>query len=345
MHRCALDSPWHPATAQQLETLPRRRPAVDLSAHPEVKDLSVAKPLRVRQLMEQWSAAGGFTAKKLADASDMLHRMVANKDEKVILSFPAALCATGTRGVIRDLVKHKLVDCIITTCGTLDHDLARLWEPYLSGSFEMDDRQLHQAGVNRLGNVLVPNTSYGEVLEAKLRPLLEEWYQSGAKHFGTRELCAKLGEWAGREENHEESILYWAWKNKIPVFVPGPTDGSVGAQVWMTYQQHRDIRFDLLKDEQELSDFVFGAKRLGSLMIGGGISKHHVIWWSQFRGGLDTVVYITSAPEWDGSLSGARVREAVSWGKVKEDAVWETVEGDATVLLPLLVADLFERLA
>jgi deoxyhypusine synthase len=79
-------------------------------------------------------------------------------------------------------------------------------------------------------------------------------------------------------------------------------------------------------------------------MIGGGISKHHVIWWSQFRDGLDTVVYITSAPEWDGSLSGARVREAVSWGKVKEDAAWETIEGDASVLLPLLVADLFERL-
>ncbi|MEK6985686.1 MAG: deoxyhypusine synthase [Candidatus Thermoplasmatota archaeon] len=317
---------------------------MDLESFPDVKDLDVAKPVRVRQLMEMWANGGGFTAKKLATASDLLHRMVANADEKVILSFPAALCATGTRGVIRDLVKHKRVDAIITTCGTLDHDLARLWEPYLAGSFEMDDRELHRAGVNRLGNVLVPNSSYGEILEAKLRPLLEAWYQTGKKDWSTRELCGKLGEWAGREPNKEESILYWAWRNNIPVFVPGPTDGSVGAQVWMTYQNHRDIRFDLLKDEQELCDFVFGAKRLGSLMIGGGISKHHVIWWSQFRDGLDTVVYITTAQESDGSLSGARVREAVSWGKVKEDAAWETVEGDATVLLPLLVADLFERL-
>ncbi len=319
-------------------------PRVDIAKASVVRDLDVAKPVRVRQLMDMWRDGGGFTAKKLAVGADLLHRMVTTKDEKVILSFPAALMATGTRGVLRDLVKHKLVDCIITTCGTLDHDLARLWEDYYAGSLEMDDRQLHREGVNRLGNVLVPNTSYGEVLEAKLRPLLEEWVTSGHKHFGTRELCAQLGEWAGREANKEESLLYWAWKNHIPVYIPGPTDGSVGAQVWMTYQGHRDLRFDLLKDEQELSDFVFGAKRLGSLMIGGGISKHHVIWWSQFRDGLDTVVYITSAPEWDGSLSGARVREAVSWGKVKEDAHWETVEGDASVLLPLLVADLFERL-
>jgi deoxyhypusine synthase len=317
---------------------------MDLSKAAVVKDLDVTKPTSVKALLDMWRAGGGFTAKKLAESADLLHRMVSNKDETVILSFPAALMATGTRGVLRDLVKHKLVDAIITTCGTLDHDLARLWEDYYAGSFEMDDRELHREGVNRLGNVLVPNSSYGEVLEHKLRPLLEEWYQSGHKHWGTRELCAKLGEWAGRETNKEESLLYWAHKNGIPVFIPGPTDGSVGAQVWMTYQKHRDLRFDLLKDEQELSDLVFGAKRLGALMIGGGISKHHVIWWSQFRDGLDTVVYITTAQESDGSLSGARVREAVSWGKVKEDAAWETVEGDATVLLPLLVADLFERL-
>src|SRR5688572_32443668 len=98
--------------------------------------------------MDQWQAGGGFTAKKLADASDLLHRMVADRDEKVMLSFPAALMATGTRGVLRDLVKHRLVDCVVTTCGTLDHDLARLWEDYYSGSFEMDDRELHRHGLN-----------------------------------------------------------------------------------------------------------------------------------------------------------------------------------------------------
>ena len=75
-------------------------------------------------------------------------------------------------------------------------------------------------------------------------------------------------------------------------------------------------------------------------MIGGGISKHHVIWWNQFRNGLDYAVQVTTAPEWDGSLSGARVREAVSWGKVKPEARRVTVEGDATVLLPLLAGAL-----
>jgi len=91
-----------------------------------------------------------------------------------------------------------------------------------------------------------------------------------------------------------------------------------------------------MKDEQELSDIVFTAKKAGAIMIGGGISKHHVIWWNQFRGGLDYAIYLTTAEEWDGSLSGARIREAVSWGKVKETAPYITVEGDATITLPII---------
>jgi deoxyhypusine synthase len=76
-------------------------------------------------------------------------------------------------------------------------------------------------------------------------------------------------------------------------------------------------------------------------MVGGGISKHHVIWWNQYRGGLDSAVQITTASEHDGSLSGARLKEAISWGKIHPDAPQILVEGDASLLLPLLGASLF----
>ncbi len=98
------------------------------------------------------------------------------KDEKCLtfLSFPACIMATGTRGVIVELVKRKLVDVVITTCGTLDHDLARSWKDYYHGDFAMDDAELREEGVNRLGNVLVPDESYGLVLEERLLPMFEE---------------------------------------------------------------------------------------------------------------------------------------------------------------------------
>jgi deoxyhypusine synthase len=158
--------------------------------------------------------------------------------------------------------------------------------------------------------------------------------------WSSRELCAEIGKRLG-----ENSILYWAWKNDIPVFVPGITDGAVGSQIWLFSQTHA-FTLDILRDEQELSDLFFDkVGNVGALIIGGGIAKHHLIWWSQFRGGLDGAVYVTSAPEWDGSLSGARIREGISWGKLKENSKHLTIEGDATVLLPLMATALINRLS
>jgi deoxyhypusine synthase len=89
---------------------------------------------------------------------------------------------------------------------------------------------------------------------------------------------------------------------------------------------------------------MFTSKRTGAFIIGGGISKHHVIWWAQYCNGLNHAVYVTTAQEYDGSLSGAQTREAISWGKIAERAENITIEGDATVLLPLMVSALLDRL-
>ncbi|MBN1390516.1 MAG: deoxyhypusine synthase family protein, partial [Candidatus Thermoplasmatota archaeon] len=165
-------------------------------------------------------------------------------------------------------------------------------------------------------------------------------WKTGKREFSTSEIVREVG----KRLDDESSITYWAARNNIPVYLPGPTDGAFGSQLWMWRQTHPDLRLDLFKDEQELSDIVFDAEETGALMIGGGISKHHVIWWNQFRDGLDRAVYITTAVEWDGSLSGARMKEAISWGKLKEGAPHVTVEGDATVLLPLLMASIRQQL-
>ncbi len=298
-----------------------------------VKEMNLRKNMGVRELVEQMGGAGGFGAKNLADGVGIVREMLADKECTNFFSFPACIVATGLRGAIAQVVKD--FDVIITTCGTLDHDLARAWGgKYYAGSFELDDWELHDLGVNRLGNVLVPNESYGETLEKGMDPVL-------------RELVGVKEEWSGRELIHEfgkrlkdeESILFQASKHGIPIYVPGITDGAFGTNLAL-FAQDKKFKLNLLKDEKELSDIVFDAKRSGALMVGGGISKHHVIWWNQFKGGLDYAVYITTATQYDGSLSGARLKEAVSWGKIKEKAKMTTVDGDATILLPLMLAAL-----
>lgn len=303
------------------------------SSGPEVKDLAIRGD-SARDLIRQMGSAGGFSAKKLADSVEILRRMIDDRGSLNFLSFPADVVATGTRGVLKDMVKKGWFGALITTCGTLDHDIARSFAAYRHGTFDADDATLERKGVHRLGNVFIPQKNYGELIEGKMTEWLQELVSAGKTDMSTSELCAEIGARLG-----EGSLLHWAWRNKVPVFVPGITDGAVGYQLWQYSQNHR-FKVDVLKDEQRLSEMVFEAKRSGALILGGGISKHHVIWWNAFKGGLDYAVYITTAQEYDGSLSGARMKEAISWGKVKPDAPQVTVEGDITVLLPLIYASM-----
>lgn len=320
-----------------------------------VRDISIRdhEETGVADLMEQYMGAGGFTAKKLAVGSEILRGMIEDRECIRFLSFPACINATGTRGVIKDMVRRRWFDVVVTTCGTLDHDIARVYTDYYHGDFMMDDARLRDEGINRLGNVLVPDESYGLILERKMKQFIEEISgtltgEQRQRGISTHEFVWMLGELMDRDpeasEHKTESIIYWAWRNRIPVVIPAPMDGSVGYQVWIN-GRGSGLGFNLIGDEDLLNEANWDAKRSGALIVGGGVSKHHVIWWSQFKeGGLDYAVYVSTAVEWDGSLSGARPREAVSWRKIGRDARFVNVEEDATIALPLMYAALNERL-
>jgi len=221
----------------------------------------------------------------------------------------------------------------------LDHDIARSLGSYYNGDFRLDDEELKEKGYHRLGSVLVPLESYGPAIEKFVQEMLEEVYKEGVRELGSFEAAELIG----KRLKDERSILYWAARKGVKVFVPGIMDGAVGTQLWIFQQRNRDFRLNLFKDASELANIVFDSERTGALMIGGGISKHHTLWWNQFKEGLDYAVYVTTASEYDGSLSGALVTEAVSWSKVKPEAMKVTVHGDATILIPLLIASVLEK--
>jgi deoxyhypusine synthase len=293
----------------------------------------------VSSIIKAMSTSGGFQSRNLSYGVDILRAMRGEKRCTKFLSFVGALLSTGVRGIIRDMLKDNMFDCVITTCGALDHDVARTYRRYYAGDFRMDDSILLKKKIHRLGNVLVPEVSYGSLIEKKVQSCLGDLYSSQKmkQDFSAYEIISHIG-----STLDESSFLYWAHKRKIPVIVPGIVDGAVGNQIWLFQQQHKDFKIDILKDESKLSDLIYDATKTGAFMIGGGISKHHTLWWNQFRGGLDYAVYITSAPEWDGSLSGALVSEAISWGKVAEKAKQTTIHGEATTLLPFIYAALKE---
>ncbi len=298
----------------------------------EVKDLKVTKDTRIKDLVEMFSNVGGFVAQELFNAKQILDEMFKDKSCVKFLGFVADIVSTGIRGIIRDAIKKKLFDIVVTTTGTLDHDIARNFSNYLKGTFDVDDVYLARKGIHRLGNVFIPKDSYGVTIEKFMKNLLKELYDKGIRDISTYELCWEIG-----KRLDESSILYWAYRNRIPVIVPGISDGCVGMQVTMFRERFKEFNVNVWKDEKFLADITFGDKTLGALIIGGGISKHHIIWWAQFSNGLKYAVYVTTAVEYDGSLSGARTREAISWNKIKRDAKHVTIWSEASIVLPLLL--------
>lgn len=300
----------------------------------KVRDLHASPSQDVVSIVNGMGRGGGFMAKNLFEVADTVDSMCAREGCTKFLSFPAAIMATGTRGLLIDMVKEGMVDVIVTTCGTLDHDIARTLGDYYEGSFELDDAKLKKSGYHRLGNVLVPLQGYGPLIEERMQALLSRLYGRGVRSVSSEQLSAEIG----RDLGSKGSLLYWAQKMGVPVFVPGLTDGAVGSQLWLFAESHRDFKLDLIADERRLSDITAEAKETGALVLGGGISKHHLIWWNLLRGGLDWACYVTTASEFDGSLSGARVREAVSWGKVKVEARQASLYAEVTTVLPFIVS-------
>ena len=304
-----------------------------------VKDIEIDSNTSIEKIFEELSKSGGFESVNLSTGVEILSEMIADKQCLKFISFVGAVVSTGLRGILKDMLKNKWFDVAITTCGALDHDIARHFSHYKEGSFTMDDNELADQDIHRLGNVLVPMDSYGPLIEEKMQAFLEEEYQNGVKEMTTAEICKMIGKHLG-----EDSFLYWAYKNDISVVVPGIMDGAVGSQIWLFTQKHNDFKLNMAGDADLLSGYIFKAEKSGAFMIGGGISKHHTLWWNQYREGLDYAFYITTAQEFDGSLSGALVREAISWGKVTQKAKQSTLHAEVTTILPFIYAALVSKL-
>ena len=304
-----------------------------------VKDVSINSETTIAEIFKEMSYSGGFEAVNLSDGFEILSDMI--RDEKCLkfISFVGAVISTGLRGIVKDMIKNRWFNVAITTCGALDHDIARHFSHYKEGSFTMNDSDLADQNIHRLGNVLVPLESYGPLIEEKIQLFLEKEYQNGVKEMSSSDICKMIGKNLG-----EDSFLYWAFKNNVDVIVPGIMDGAVGSQIWLFTQKHSDFRLNLTGDANLLSGFIFKAEKSGAFMIGGGISKHHTLWWNQYREGLDYAFYITTAQEFDGSLSGALVREAISWGKVTQKAKQATLHAEVTTILPFIYSALIKKL-
>ena len=294
---------------------------------PEIRDLKLYPDMRVNELVRQLKD-NGFQGQNVGIASGILSEAKRN-NAFTFLSFTSNMAASGLRGIFIDLVKRKKIDAIVTTSGTVDEDLIRSRMPYLQGSFEAEDADLGEKGINRMGNVFVPNDRY-EFLEKFSGEIINDIFTQ-RNNLTPSELLFEVGKRAG-----ENSLLYWCSKNSVPVFCPGITDGSFGMQLAFFQKKNPEFSINVVKDFSRIMDLGTKAEKTLGIILGGGIAKHHAIISNIFRG-FDYAVYVNSSSPYHGSLSGATTSEAKSWGKIKKDSGSVTISGDAAIVFPLLV--------
>jgi len=228
---------------------------------------------------------------------------------------------------------------MVTTAGGVEEDLMKCLAPHYMGDFALKGAELRRKGINRIGNLLVPNHNYclfEDWLTPILNAMLDEQQKTG-RIWSPSQMIDKMGEVI----NDEESICYWAHKNGIPIFCPAITDGSIGDMLFFHSFNRPGLIVDLVQDIRKLNRMAIDAKHTGMLIFGGGLVKHHICNANLMRNGADYAVFVNTGQEFDGSDSGAKPDEAVSWGKVKLTATPVKVCAEATIIMPLLVAQTF----
>ncbi|KDE09337.1 deoxyhypusine synthase [Microbotryum lychnidis-dioicae p1A1 Lamole] len=323
--------------AHDLEQLLRSYQTIGFQAHGLSRAIELINKMRAWRLSDEKMDPD-------AQTEELDPEIRAATKCQIFLGYTSNLVSSGLREIIRFLVQHKMVTCLVTTAGGIEEDLIKCLGPTFvtpGGEFNLDGAGLRKRGLNRIGNLLVPNDNYCK-FEDWVVPILDTMVTE--QQAGQTWTPSKVINRLGKEIDDESSILYWAYKNDIPVFCPALTDGSLGDMMYFhSYKTETPLVIDIVGDIRRLNDLSVKSKKAGMIILGGGVCKHQIANSMLFRNGADYSVYINTGQEFDGSDSGARPDEAVSWGKIKIDGESVKVYADATLVFPLIVAATFGK--
>ena len=324
---------------------------------PRIQPRPLTAGMTVDALMDHAFLA--YNAGRLHQAARLLVEKALAPDVTVGLSLSGALSPAGvTLSCIIPLVKAGFVDWIVSTGANLYHDAHfGLGLALHQGSHQLDDRDLFEAGVIRIYDVLF---EYEVLLKTDqyMRSVLRN--PEFDRTMGTAELHYLLGKHlAAREEAlglTDTCLLTAAYRAGVPCYVSSPGDSSIGLNVAELGIRGRGPQVDVSLDVNETSALVYAAKEQGKsavIILGGGSPKNFVLQTEPHiqevlglpNRGHDFFIQITDARPDTGGLSGATPAEAVSWGKVDPDLLPDTVVAytDSTIGAPLLTAYVLSR--
>ena len=280
----------------------------------------------------------GFNAKRLALACEIYLEMINDTDCRKFFGLAGALVPAGMQRILYDFIKEGFIDVLVSTGANLTHDLAEtLGYHHLQGinidPNNLDDKLLHNTELNRIYDVFMPNSAYEGI----------EDFVSNLNIVDDQMPVSSFLKFLGKQlPDNSQSILKICAEKDIPIFCPAFTDSGLALQLGF---HHPKLNLNHFKDMLEMVNLAWDTKKAGVCFLGGGVPKNFIMQSLQFCPNSATyAIQITMDRPEPGGLSGATLKEAISWGKVNENAKYSTVISDATIALPIVLWFLKESL-
>jgi deoxyhypusine synthase len=310
-----------------------------------VEPVKIGGAMTVDELMHQFTGSGSFGAGRLAAACDIYEKMLRDEECTIFLALSGAVIPAGMRTIVKDLIRSKMVDVIVSTGANMVHDaIEAVGGHHYRGSWIVDDRELYKYHIFRIYDIYVPEEDYVK-LDYKLAEMYDE---IAAERKGTSLASNEFAWEIGKRLDDQNSILRAAYEENVPIFLPAVRDSEFGFIHWLHASQQKEkqlLLVDAFKDVPTICEICNKSPKNGMIVIGGGVPRNTVQSAAiASKKGMDYAVVVTTDHPEAGGLSGSTLKETISWGKVKGEADKVMVIGDATMIFPLIAASVVERL-
>jgi len=308
----------------------------------KVHQIKLRPGMTVGELAKEMRLTGVMQGGRVGRAVDIVADMFSDPEYTIFITLSGPLVPGGMRVIIRDLIKDGYIDAVMTNGANMVHDLVEaMGRTHYIGTTNVDNEKLYSRGYNRAYDIFIENDTFVDI-EGFINNLIDDIPEKKREDLAFHEFLYELG----KRIEDEESVIVAAAEKNVPIFSPGFLDCMLGIPLWM-YSKQKKLVFNPLKDFDLLADMVFDAEKSGAIILGGGTPKHHTQYMHTLRDGLDAAIQISSARVEDGSLSGAPLKESITWGKLKKGKLEKntaTIFGEVTSLFPLIVAAALEKI-
>lgn len=340
-----------------------------------LKPIDITRTSTISDLVEAMSKTA-FGGRRVGEAAEVLLDMILDDDCFRVLTLSGAMTVAKQSLIICEMIERGWIHAIISTGAMICHGVIEgRGMKHFKRPSDLTDSKLYLKGYNRIYDTIEPEANFRHV-EELVKDYLRKLREDQAAHpiqISSQEFCFSLGKYLANGNDSVTGILKSAYKHNIPVYIPAITDSELGlnfliANLELVEEKGSNLDlirpltdfaliFDPISDLWDFLRRILKAKKLGLITIGGGVPRN----WAQQVGPMSEIIAgrlkwqygikkyaygIRICPEPDhwGGLSGSTFTEAKSWGKFEPNARTAEVFADATIVLPLLIRAVIERL-